>query len=76
VLLERDPEFTRRDSVYFYLGECFMKASRPAEALPYYDQLLKEFDQSEHLVDAQKRVDAIKAQMADPSNQVKKSSGQ
>jgi outer membrane protein assembly factor BamD len=76
VLLERDPEFTRRDSVYFYLGECFMKASRPAEALPYYDRLLKEFEQSEHLVDAQKRVDAIKAQMAEPSNQVKKSSGQ
>jgi outer membrane protein assembly factor BamD len=76
VLLERDPEFTRRDSVYFYLGECFMKASRPAEALPYYDRLLKEFEQSEHLVDAQKRVDEIKAQMADPSTQVKKSSGQ
>jgi outer membrane protein assembly factor BamD len=76
VLLERDPEFTRRDSVYFYLGECFMKASRPAEALPYYDRLLKEFEQSEHLVDAQKRVDEIKAQMADPPTQVKKSSGQ
>ena len=75
VLLERDPEFTRRDSVYFYLGECFMKASRPAEALPYFDRLLTEFEQSEHLLEAQKRVEAIKTQLADPSNQVKKTSG-
>lgn len=72
VLLDKDPQFTRRDSVYFYLGESFMKAERPAEALPYYDRLLKEFEQSEHLLEAQKRVEAIKAQMADPSAQVKK----
>jgi outer membrane protein assembly factor BamD len=75
VLLEKDPQFTRRDSVYFYLGECFMKAERPAEALPYYDRLLKEFEQSEHLVEAQKRVEAIKTQMANPTSQVKKSAG-
>lgn len=74
-LLKNDPQFTRRDSVYFYLAECFMKVDRPAEALPYFDRLLKEFEQSEHLIEAQKRVDAIKAQMADPNaqtNQVKK----
>lgn len=63
VLLERDPEFTRRDSVYFYLGETFMRVGRPAEALPYYDRLLQEFEQSEHLEEAQKRVEAIKAEM-------------
>ena len=33
-LLEKDPQFTRRDSVYFYLGECYAKADQPAEALP------------------------------------------
>ena len=71
VLLKTDPEYTRRDSVYFYLGETFMKAERPAEALPYYDRLLKEFEQSEHLVEAQKRVELIKAQMADPTAQTK-----
>lgn len=70
-LLKTDPQFTRRDSVYFYLAECFMKADRPAEALPYYDRLLKEFEQSEHLEDAQKRVEAIKARMADPNAQTK-----
>lgn len=64
VLLERDPGFTRRDSVYFYLGESFLKVGRPAEALPYFDRLIKEFEQSEHLEEAQKRVDTIKADMA------------
>jgi outer membrane protein assembly factor BamD len=72
VLLERDPEFTRRDSVYFYLGESFLKVGRPAEALPYFDRLVKEFEQSEHLVEAQKRVETIKAELA---NETKKSSG-
>jgi outer membrane protein assembly factor BamD len=79
VLLEKDPEFTRRDSVYFYLGETFMKVGRPAEALPYFDRILKEFEQSEHLLEAQKRVDAIKATMANPptdQSQVKKNEGQ
>jgi outer membrane protein assembly factor BamD len=63
-LLDRDPEFTRRDSVYFYLGEIFVKAGKPAEALPYFDRLIKEFEQSEHLVEAQKRVELIKTEMA------------
>ena len=63
-LLKRDPEFTRRDSVYFYLGEIYLKAGKPAQALPYFDRIVKEFEQSEHLADAQKRVDLIKIEMA------------
>jgi outer membrane protein assembly factor BamD len=68
VLLKTDPLFTRRDSVYFYLGECFMKVGRPAEALPYFDRIVQEFDQSQHLAEAQKRVEAIKTEMANPTN--------
>jgi outer membrane protein assembly factor BamD len=63
-LIKRDPEFTRRDAVYFYLGECFMKVNQPAKALPWYDKLLKEFEQSEYLAEAQKRAEAIKTEMA------------
>jgi hypothetical protein len=37
--------------------------------LPYFDRLLKEFEQSEHMVEAQKRVETLKAEIA---NQVKK----
>jgi len=64
VLLDKDPQFTRRDAVYFYLAETFMKVKEPARALPYYDKLLKEFEQSEYLVEAQKRVDEIKSELA------------
>jgi outer membrane protein assembly factor BamD len=70
VLLERDPEFTRRDSVYFYLGESFLKVGRPAEALPYFDRVIKEFEQSEHLIEAQKRVETIKAELETAAKKV------
>ncbi len=63
-LLDKDPEFTHRDAAYFYLGECYMKVNQPALALPYFDKLVKEFEQSEYLIEAQKRVEAIKAEMA------------
>jgi outer membrane protein assembly factor BamD len=56
-----DPEYTRRDAVYYYLGESLFKGQRPAEALPYFERLVKEFEQSEHLEDAQKRIAEIKA---------------
>ena len=62
-LLERDPGFTNRDATYYYLADSLEKLQRPAEALPYYDRLLKEFEKSEYLAAAQKRVEAIRAGM-------------
>jgi outer membrane protein assembly factor BamD len=59
-LLKTDPEFTGRDGAYFYLGESFMKENRQAEALPLYEKLLSEFEQSEYTNYAQKRIDEIK----------------
>jgi outer membrane protein assembly factor BamD len=70
VLLKQDPEYTYRDAVYFHLGESFFKVGRPAEALPFYDRLIKEFDQSEYLEEAKKRAEEIKAEMA---KEIKKS---
>jgi outer membrane protein assembly factor BamD len=63
-ILKDDPDFTRRDAVYFHLGESFMKIKREAEALPYYERVIKEFEQSEYLVDTKKRVAEVKAAMA------------
>lgn len=63
-VLKNDPEYTSRDAVYFYLGECYMRVQRPPEALPLFEQLVKEFEKSEYLADAQKRIDEIKAQMS------------
>jgi outer membrane protein assembly factor BamD len=59
-LLQRDAEYTHRDAVYYYLAESLIKIQRPAEALPYFERLLSEFEQSEFLEDARKRVDELK----------------
>lgn len=62
-LLKQDPEYTGRDAVYFFLGESLTKIKREAEALPYYERIIKEFGASQYLPDAQKRVRTLKAQL-------------
>jgi len=59
-LLSRDPEYTSRDAVYFYLGESLVKIQRPAEALPYYERLVAEFERSEYLETAKRRIAELK----------------
>jgi outer membrane protein assembly factor BamD len=63
-VLTNDPEYPNRDAVYFHLADCFVKVGNPAQALPYYDKLIAEFEKSEYLAAAQKTAAAIKAQMA------------
>lgn len=60
-LLRDDPNFTSRDGVYYYLAEAFVKVSRNAEALPLLEKLVSEYEQSEYLIEARKRIDEIKA---------------
>ena len=55
-LLKQDPGFTNRDAVYFYLGEALMRVNLGAEAIPYLDRLVKEFDASEFLEKAKQRI--------------------
>ena len=61
-LLKDDPGYTARDSVYFYLAESLVKVKKDAEALPYYEMLVQEFEKSDHLEDAKKRISELKAQ--------------
>jgi outer membrane protein assembly factor BamD len=63
-ILRDDPQFTHRDDVYFYLAQSLLKVERPAEALPYLDRLLKEFVESEHLVEAKRLAEEIRSQLA------------
>ena len=63
-LLKEDGAYTNRDAVYFYLGESFLKMKMDAAALPYYEKLVKEFEQSEYLAEAQKRITELKATLA------------
>jgi outer membrane protein assembly factor BamD len=60
-ILKEDPQYSGRDAVYFYLGESLLKSKREAEALPYFEKLVAEFEQSEHLEDAQKRITELKS---------------
>jgi outer membrane protein assembly factor BamD len=60
-LLKEDPAFTNRDAVYFFLAECLFRTNQRAEALPYYERLVEEFQESEYLTDATKRIEELKA---------------
>jgi outer membrane protein assembly factor BamD len=70
-VLKNDPDFTGRDATYFYLAESLRLASETAdkeqqraaaaEALPYYERLLQEFEQSEFLEPARRRVAELKS---------------
>jgi hypothetical protein len=51
-VLTNDPAFTRRDAVYYHLAESLYRTEKKAEALPYYERILREFEQSEYLLDA------------------------
>ena len=61
-VLENDPEFTGRDAVYFHLAESLRLTDNKAEALPYYERLVREFEVSEYLEDARKRIAELKIQ--------------
>jgi outer membrane protein assembly factor BamD len=61
-VLQDDPEFSGRDGVYFYLADSLAKTDKTAEAIPYFERLLEEFEQSEHLEDAKERLQALKNQ--------------
>ena len=61
-LLKNDPEYSARDAVYYYLAETLVKSKREAAALPYYEKLAQEFEQSQYLPEAQKRITELKAQ--------------
>jgi outer membrane protein assembly factor BamD len=68
-LLEKDPEFTHRDSALFHLADSLEKMGRPAEALPHYERLLKDFEQSEFLERAKLRVAELRAEIEKKSRE-------
>jgi outer membrane protein assembly factor BamD len=75
VLLKNDPQYTRRDSVYYYLAESLRaqagnqegQQAKLSEALTYYERLVEEFEQSEFLEDSRQRIAELKAAADRPS---------
>ena len=59
-LLVSDPAFSGRDGVFFHMAECLLKMGAPAEALPWYERLIAEFEKSEYLERTKKRILELK----------------
>ena len=62
-LIKADPEFTGRDKAYYLLASAYEKVNRPAEALPFYERLVKEFEQSDYLDKAKQRIADLKTSL-------------
>ena len=59
-LLKDDPEFTKIDAVYFYLGESYYKSLKEAEAVPNYAKIVESYPKSEYAARAKQRLASIK----------------
>ena len=62
-MLKSDPAFTGRDKAYYLLASSYEKVKQPANALPFYERLVKEFEQSEYLEKAKERIADLKASL-------------
>jgi outer membrane protein assembly factor BamD len=67
-ILKNDPEYSRRDAVYFYLAQAYLKMQRTADALPLLDRLIEEFESSEYLEEAKKLSETLKADQKKAKN--------
>jgi outer membrane protein assembly factor BamD len=65
-LMKDDPKFTRRDEVYYYLGESLYRLNRKTDALPWYQKLVEEFAVSEYLEEAKERITEMAADEGQP----------
>ncbi|HTH04009.1 MAG TPA: outer membrane protein assembly factor BamD [Vicinamibacterales bacterium] len=61
-ILQKDPEYSRRDAVYFYMAQAYVTLKRTKEALPLLDRLIEEFETSEYLEEAKKLSETLKAE--------------
>ena len=61
-VLAEDPGYTGRDGLYFYLAESLARTDKNPEAIPYFERLITEFDQSVYVEDAKKRLQELKNQ--------------
>jgi outer membrane protein assembly factor BamD len=65
-LLKSDPDFTERDGVYYYLALSLCELNRQAEALPLLEKIEQEFEKSEFIEKAKKKLVELKTAAATP----------
>jgi outer membrane protein assembly factor BamD len=66
-LLKADPQFTDRDAVYYYLADALAELNRSAEAVPLLEKIPQEFEKSDYIEKAKKRLEEIKTAAATPA---------
>jgi outer membrane protein assembly factor BamD len=59
-ILNDDPDYSKRDQVYFYTAEACMKLALKPEALQYYEKLVAEYPKSKFFKTAQQRLATLK----------------
>ena len=62
-LLADDPAYTERDAVYFVLAESLAIINREEEALPYFNQLIDDYEDSVYAERARGRITEIETQI-------------
>ena len=65
-VLKDNPRFFKRDGLYYYLADMYVKMGLVPEALPLLDKLATEFKQSQYLEKGAKLMAEIKAGTATP----------
>jgi outer membrane protein assembly factor BamD len=55
-ILTNNPTYTRRDAVYYHLGESLYRSGQAKEALTQFTRLVEEFRVSDYLEDARARI--------------------
>jgi outer membrane protein assembly factor BamD len=60
-VLKENPTYTRRDALYYYLADCYIRMGLAPEAAPLLDRLLKEFEKSEYLTKAKRTLADIES---------------
>jgi len=56
LILKNNPEYLRRDAVYYHLAESLLRTGRPKEAFEMFNRLVAEFKESDYLEDANARI--------------------
>ena len=55
-ILKNNPDYLRRDAVYFHMAESLLRTGRTKEAFEMFNKLVAEFKESEYLKDANARI--------------------
>ena len=58
-VLEKNPDYSNIDAVYYHLAESLFQTDKPAEAIPYFNSLITGFPNSEYLEEAKNRFDFL-----------------